>query len=192
MKLKIAKAIRIITLAPIMALATLITLYAAKSQSFNSDPWLLALAIFFLTVLPLLAYPLQRFIPGFKGKGREGQRSLAMLFANGGYILGCVTNIFMDAPVTLWIIYFEYLFSGMLILVFNKVFHLRASAHACGVIGPGVMLFSFGVHSALIVSAALWAAALWGSLAMKRHTFSQFLGGSAIPVSVLVVLTLIF
>ncbi len=192
MKLKIAKIIRVLTVAPLMAFATIITLFAVKSESFSNNIWLFLLAVFFLTVLPLLAYPLQRFIPGFRGKGREGQRNLAMLFANGGYILGCITNLFMHAPAELWIVYLEYLFSGMLILIFNKVFHLRASAHACGVIGPGAMLFSFGIHPALIVSVILWCASLWGSISMKRHTLPQFLGGSAIPISVLIVLQLIF
>ncbi len=174
-----------------MALATVVTLFAVRSESFNNNVWALLLAIFFLTVLPLLAYPLQRFIPHFKDKGREGQRNLAMLFANGGYILGCITNLFMSAPRELWIIYLEYLLSGMLILIFNKVFHLRASAHACGVIGPGVMLFFFGIHPALAVGLVLWGAALWGSIVMKRHTFPQFLGGSAIPIAMLVILQLV-
>ncbi len=189
---KIAKIIRIFTVAPLMALLTVVVLYIASPESFGGNPWLLVLSIFFLTVLPLLAYPMQNVIPYFKDKGREGQRNLAMLFANGGYILGCITNLFMDAPAALWIIYLEYLFSGMLILIFNKVFKLRASAHACGVIGPGVMLFSFGVHAFLIVSVILWGAALWGSLAMKRHTLPQYLGGSVIPIAVLAVLQLIF
>ncbi len=191
MKLKIAKIIRVLTVAPIMALASLITVFAVRRDIFDGRWWLLALAIAFLTVLPLLAYPMQPIIPVFKDKGRDGQRSLAMLFANGGYILGCITNIFTDAPAELWIIYLEYLISGMLILIFNKVFHLRASAHACGVIGPAAMLFSFGIHAALVVGVVLWAAALWGSLAMKRHTLPQFIGGSIIPIAVLVVLQLL-
>ncbi len=188
MKLKFAKIIRVLTVAPVMALMSLITVFAVKPTAFDGRWLLFLLAALFLTVLPLLAYPLQPIIPGFKGKGREGQRNLAMLFANGGYILGCITNIFMDAPRELWIIYLEYLISGMLILIFNKVFHLRASAHACGVIGPAAMLFSFGIHAALIVGVVLWAAALWGSISMNRHTLPQFIGGSIIPITVLIVL----
>ncbi len=188
MKQKITKIIRVLTVAPLMAFFTLFTLFLCSRYSFGNSVMLFLLSVFFLTVLPLLAYPLQPVIPGFRKKGREGQRNLAMLFANGGYILGCITNLFMDAPTVLWIIYLEYLFSGMLILIFNKVFKLRASAHACGVIGPGVMLFSFGIYPALAVSVALWGAALWASLCMKRHTVPQFIGGSLIPIAVLAVL----
>ncbi len=192
MTAKLTKLIRVLTVAPLMAFFTLLTLFLCAPSCFNCSIALFLLSVFFLTVLPLLAYPLQPVIPGFRKKGREGQRNLAMLFANGGYILGCVVNFFTDAPATLWIIYLEYLFSGMLILIFNKVFKLRASAHACGIIGPGAMLFSFGVHPALAVSIVLWGAALWASLSMKRHTLPQFIGGSAIPIAVLIVLRLIF
>ncbi len=191
MKKVLSKLIRVLTVAPVMALLTLVTLYACDRTAFDSRFVLFLFAVCFLTVLPLLAYPLQGVIPGFRGKGREGQRNLAMLFANGGYILGCITNLFTDAPSTLWMIYLEYLFSGMLILIFNKVFHLRASAHACGVIGPAVMLFSFGIHAALPVGIVLWLGALLASLQMKRHTLAQFIGGSIIPIAVLAVLQMI-
>lgn len=187
-KLKIAKLFRILTLAQILALATLCTMFAYDSQWFGDSALLFSLAIIFLTVLPISAYPLQPIVPGFRGRGREGQRSLAMLFAVGGYILGCITNLFFNAPAVLWLVYLEYLLSGLIILVFNKVFHLRASAHACGVAGPAVMLAYLGITPALIVGAVLYALSLWGSLVMKRHTLPQFLGGSVVPVAVLVVL----
>ncbi len=192
MTAKTTKIIRVLTVAPLMAFFTVLTLFLCKPECFGGSILLFALSVLFLTVLPLLAYPLQPIIPVFNKKGREGQRNLAMLFANGGYILGCITNLFMDAPTALWIIYLEYLFSGMLILIFNKVFKLRASAHACGIIGPGVMLFLFGIHLALAVSVLLWGVALWASISMKRHTVPQFIGGSVIPIAVLIVLRIIF
>lgn len=185
MKLKIAKLFRILTVAPIMALAALCSLYAANSQFFGESVLNLALAIIFLTVLPLLAYPLQPIIPHFRGKGREGQRNLAMLFAVGGYIFGCVTNLFLNAPIQLWVIYLEYLLSGLLILIINKAFRLRASAHACGVAGPAVMLAYFGIPAALIIGTVLYVAAFWSSLCMKRHSWQQFVGGTVIPILVL-------
>ena len=40
--------------------------------------------LLFLVVLPLLAYPLQKYIPHFKDSGRDGQRSLAMIFSAAG------------------------------------------------------------------------------------------------------------
>lgn len=186
------KTVRVLTVAPIMALATLITLWLLVPSVFDGRMGLFLLAILFLTVLPLLAYPLQPLIPGFKGKGREAQRNLAMLFAVGGYILGCITNLFLDAPPQLWLVYLEYLLSGLVILILNKVFHLRASAHACGVAGPAVMLAYFGVYAALIVGAVLYAAAFWASIMMKRHTWQQYLGGTVVPIMVLIILNLFF
>jgi hypothetical protein len=192
MKLKIAKVIRILTLAQLIAVATLCVLFAYDRSFFSNEPALLVVGIIFLGVLPLLAYPLQPVIPGFRGKGREGQRSLAMIFAVLGYVLGCITNVFMHGTPQLWIIYLEYLLSGVAILVFNKVFKLRASAHACGIAGPAVMLASFGVLPALAVGAVAYAAALWASLVMKRHTLPQFIGGALIPIILLVPLHIIF
>ena len=127
-----AKTVRILTLAPIMALATLVTIYISDPTLFG-EPFLFILAIVFLCVLPLLAYPCQPITPYFKHKGREGQRTLAMIFAVSGYVLGCITNLFLNAPVMLWFVYLIYLISGITIVIFNKAFNLRASAHACGV-----------------------------------------------------------
>lgn len=188
---KITKLIRIITLAPVMALATLVTLFI-KDASLFGGVHNFVLAVTFLGVLPLLAYPLQPIIPHFKDKGREGQRTLAMIFAVCGYILGCIMGLIVSATPTLWFIYLEYLISGALIMVFNKVLGLRASAHACGVIGPAVMLAYFGVPWALIPGIALYALAFWASVKMERHTASQFIGGAIIPVAVLIVLAFIF
>lgn len=192
MKLKIAKLARIITVAPLMALVTLCTLFLCVPTVFGENVLSFALSIFFLTVLPLLAYPLQPVIPYFKDRGREGQRSLAMIFAVSGYILGCITNVFVGHTVQLWIVYLIYLFSGMIILVLNKVFHLRASAHACGVAGPAVMLAYFGVTWALAFGMIFYVAAFISSLVMKRHTWQQFVGGTVIPIAVLAVLHLLF
>lgn len=144
-------------------------------------------AIFFLTILPILAYPLQPFIPYFKERGRDGQRELAMIFAVLGYLLGCVTCFISQAPTTLWIIYLEYLLSGLCILIFNKVFHLKASGHACGVVGPICLLCYFRIP-ALVPGLLTILIVYWASLKIGRHTFSQLLGGSIIPVVVLVLL----
>lgn len=192
MKQKLSKAIRILTVAPIMALAALIALYVNNEARFGEHLYILLLAIFFLTVLPLLAYPLQPITPHFKNKGREGQRNLAMLFAVCGYVLGCITNLFLSAPSSLWIIYLDYLLSGLLIVIINKLFKLRASAHACGIIGPTAFLAYFGIPAAIIVGVILFFAAMWASVNMKRHTVWQFFGGAVIPIVVLGVLHVVF
>ena len=79
------------------------------------------LSLFFLGILSLLAYPLQKYIPAYKNKGRDGQRSLAMLFAVSGYLLGITAGLLSHAPKENILIYLEYLFSGMIILLFNRI-----------------------------------------------------------------------
>jgi hypothetical protein len=183
---KTAKIIREITVAPAMALLMLIIIYIGKPDTFGSITSFIC-SILFLTVLPIMAYPLQKYIPGFKDRGREGQRSLAMIFAVSGYILGCIANIFLSAPKLMWIIYLEYLFSGILILIFNKCFHLSASGHACGVVGPIALLIFFGIP-ALLPGMFVTAGVYFSSLKIKRHNIKQLIGGTIIPVVVILLL----
>ena len=187
---KLTKIIRILTIPPIMALTLFITLYICVPNFFGS-PLNFGLAIFFISVLPVLAYPLQGVIPGFKGKGREGQRNLAMIFSVAGYFLGCLSNFILKAPLTLWLVYLVYLVSGVCIFVFSKVVHFKASGHACGIMGPVAFLMYFGIYWA-VGGILVYLAAFWASVKMKRHTVSQFIGGAAIPVAALFVLANIF
>lgn len=187
---KAAKIMRIITVAPVMAGVMLSVLFLWNSDLLGGwVGYLCGLA--FLTLLPLLAYPLQPHIKAFQARGREGQRSLAMLFAVGGYLLGCLTTLFLRAPRSLWIIYLEYLLSGLLILLFNKAFGLKASGHACGVAGPVALLVYFGVP-ALIAGLALLVLVYASSLRMKRHTPGQLAGGTLIPLASLGLLAGLF
>ena len=120
-KQKLAKAIRVVTVAPLMALLLLALLFALRPSVFGNTLNLI-LAVFFLVVLPLLAYPLQPLVPGFKTKGRDGQRSLAMWMASLGYILGLVTVFFLPVSNYLLVIYLTYLISGVSLVLLNKVF----------------------------------------------------------------------
>ena len=69
MKLKIAKIIRMCTIAPIMAMVALVIFYFTEPQIFGKV-YNLIFAPLFITVLPVLAYPLQKYILGYKDKGR--------------------------------------------------------------------------------------------------------------------------
>ncbi len=186
----LAKIIRVLTIPPIMAIWLLTTLFVVKPEFFGTTA-LYLLAVFFIALFPILAYPLQPITPVFKHKGREGQRTLAMIFSVAGYLLGCITNLFMNAPKSLWTIYLVYLLSGVGIALFNKLFHLRASGHACGIMGPVAFLFYSGIGTAF-VGIAIYFAALWASVKMKRHTLLQFIGGAAIPVAALIFVAIVF
>ena len=185
---KFYKIVRVATVPPLMASALFIILGA-----FSRLDWVDSLlGIFFIGILPILAYPLQRFIPYYKDKGRDGQRNLAMVFSVSGYIIGCVLALIFNAPNMVILIYLDYLLSGVLLTLFNKLFHLKASGHACGIVGPIAMLVYSGLYIPAAIGAVLTVFVFISSIKMKRHTLLQLLGGSAITIAALLILLIPF
>jgi hypothetical protein len=178
-KQKLAKAIRVVTVAPVMALLLLIILYFTRDGFFGNTTNLV-LAVLFLVILPLLAYPLQPLIPYFREKGRDGQRSLAMWSASLGYILGLASALFLPVSNYLLVIYLTYLISGVSLVLLNKVFKVKASGHACGVAGPIFSLIYF-LGPWVLFGLLILAAVYWASLNMGRHDKSELLIGSTVP-----------
>lgn len=184
---KIFKIIRRFTVPSVFATALLIIVYITHTNYLGSI-WHLIGALFFLAALPTLAYPLQRYIPKYKDRGREGQRSLAMIFSFVGYLLGTLTAFIFSAPIELKIIYMEYLLCGIGMILLNKVFKIKASGHACGIVGPEIMLVYFGLYIPAILGLALVIPVYISSVRTKQHTLSQLLIGSAIPAVVLAII----
>lgn len=180
----LSKALRVITIAPVMALMLLTLIFLLRPEYLGGFSGYI-LAVLFLVVFPILAYPLQPFIPGYRDRGREGQRSLAMVMAGIGYCLGIITAILTKAVFELWVIYLTYFISGFLIIILNKVFGIKASGHACGAAGPVfAMIYLLGpIYAA---GFALLAAVYWSSLRMKRHSFFELLLGTIVPLAALV------
>ena len=172
-----------------MALVLLFVLFVTK-EDFFGNTLNLSLAIIFLVILPILAYPIQPLIPYFKDKGRDGQRSLAMWMASAGYILGVVTAAFLPVSNYLLVIYMTYLISGISIVLLNKVFKIKASGHACGVAGPIFSLIYF-IGPWLLFGILILAAVFWASLFMKRHDKSELLIGMTVPTYALLLSFLI-
>ncbi len=189
---KISALFRKIARPPIFAVAFLCILYATDPAFFGSV-WQLMFGIFALGVLPILGYPLQKYIPHFKDKGREGQRSLAMLFCFGGYLLGTIWALATSAPMPLLMVYLCYLSCGVGMLVFNKLFHLKASGHACGIMGPVfAMLLYFHLWIPALVGGLLALAVFASSIVTKEHTGNQLVGGSMIAFVCIFTLSLVF
>ncbi len=178
----LAKTIRVLTTAPILSLV-LFTLLFFTGGVF-STPTEFAVTIVLFTLLPLTAYPLQRFLPSFRSRGRDGQRTLAMIMANAGYLLSMVYAMIAGVGSSLLTLYLTYLFSGAALLIINKAFGFHASGHACGLCGPVAAMVYFTGWPSLIVGAVLFGMCLWGSLHMGRHTVPQFFAGSAISIIV--------
>ncbi len=177
---RIAKMIRISTVAPIIAIITLGILFGSRSEIFGGT-FQFILSIIFLTVLPLLAYPLQPMIPSFRDKGREGQRNLAIAMAVLGYLCGIISGLCFQIPKTMWLIYLTYFISGIGIALFNKVFKIRASGHACGVVGPIVFLIYF-LGERCLIGAVILVPVYWACIKTKRHTLYQLIWGSIISI----------
>ena len=181
---KVFKFIRRITIPPVFAASLLLIVYIVHTSYFGSI-WHFVGALFFLSVLPTLAYPMQKYISKYKDRGREGQRSLAMIFSFVGYLLGTATAFIASAPIGPKIIYLEYLLCGIGMLLLNKGFKIKASGHACGIVGPVLLFVYFGLYIPAIIGAALILPVYISSVRTKQHTLSQLIGGSTIPVVVL-------
>ncbi len=175
--LKIAHAVRIVSVPPVMVGILLILLFTLRDDVFAS-PWEFAVSLMGLTVLPVLAYPVSFAVPALRAKGREGQRSLAMYFSTVGYVGVFVYGLIAQVGTGLMHIYAGYLFSVIIILIGNKICKVRISGHACSVSGPLVYSGYFLGVWGIIVGVACWCAILWASLVMKRHTFREFIFGT--------------
>lgn len=179
------KIIREITIAPIMAFVMLSVLYWYNPSLLGGLKFYL-LPVFFLTILPISAYPLQRFIPKYKNEGREGQRNLAIVMAVLGYILSIISMLIFGATKAMQIIYITYFISGILVLIANKLLKVRASGHAAGATAPIAILIYFtgvkGIYGGFVLALVYWA-----SIKMKRHTFFELIFGSIIAVAALAI-----
>lgn len=184
---KIFYAIRKITVPPIFAMVFLIVIYFREPSIFTSVGQLVG-GIFFLGILPILGYPLQKYIPYFKEKGREGQRSLAMITCIAGYVIGTFIVFATKASTELCVIYLEYLLGGIMMIVFNKGFQLRASGHACGIVAPVLLFVYFKMFIPAVIGGLFVIPVLISSLKTKRHTMPQLLGGCMISAVCLIVI----
>lgn len=186
----VMKAVRVITVPPVLALAALVLMYCLQPAFFGGMVNLI-LSIVFICVLPVSGYVLQPLIPAYKNKGREGQRRLAMLTAVAGYLAGNVYAAIAGVPAPLWWVYLTYLLSGVLILVFNKLVRVRASGHACGVAGP-VMLVAYAFGPWALAGFALLALVFYVSIKMKRHTMPQLVLGALLSTAATLLSALVF
>ena len=175
--LKIAHAVRIISIPPVMVGILIVLLFTLRDDVFATTVEMVISAMG-LTVLPILAYPVSAMIPKIRAKGREGQRSLAMYFSTVGYVAVFIYGLIAGVGTGLMHIYAGYLFSVVIILIGNKVFKVRISGHACSVSGPLVYSGYFLGIWGIVVGVVCWGVILWASLVMKRHTFKEFLLGT--------------
>ena len=182
---KIYFAIRILTIAPILAFITFTVLHLVSPEITGSTLNYI-LAIIFICILPVLAYPLQPIVPCFKDKGREGQRTLAMIMSVFGYIGGLIAAFALEMPDVMQALLMTYFLSGILIFFFSKVIKIKASGHACGVAGP-IAFLTYVYGAIALLGLPILAFVYWASLKMSRHKTSELIMGSLIPVAAMLV-----
>lgn len=178
---KITRTIRRITIAPVLACIMLVVLRVCRRDIFQNEGQFVY-SIFFLTIVPILAYPLQKHLPYFQEQGRDGQRQLALIFAFLGCLGECLVNTATHVSKGLTLVGGTYLLSGLILLLLNRTFHFSASGHAAGVSAAGVVPIALGVHWIAIPTVVVLVLVYFSSLYMRRHTFSQLLGGTLIPI----------
>ena len=181
MKHKIAMFIRVISIPPLMVTYLLALLFFFRDGVFaTTGEFITALAA--LAIFPALAYPFAEIVPPLKKGGRPAQRKTAFVFSVIGYIAGFVYALFAGFSKPVLTIFTAYLASLLFLVLFNKVFKIRASGHACSVTSPMFFATYYFGPIALLPSALLYAAIFWASLVTKRHTVREFLLGTLVCV----------
>ncbi|MDD2258521.1 MAG: hypothetical protein PHU02_02295 [Bacilli bacterium] len=184
---KVAKFIRVMTVAPFLALTLILILHFTK-KAFSDG--FVYLALFTLVLLPILAYPIQRKFHIIKGDMRASERKLAIIFSVFGYLLGFVISIIFKVSSLDKIVYLTYLLSGLGIFFFTFVCHINASGHMCGVAGPiAVLIYVFGLWYSLLTLFLIIV--IWSSLILKRHKIHELTIGSFIPIIALILAIII-
>ena len=179
---KAAKIIRVITVPPILVIFMLSVLYVINPSIFLSVRDYL-IAVLFLGICPALAYPLQEILPKWKDKGREGQRALAFICTVFGYLCAfgysCVVHISKELEV----IFLNYLIAVLMLSVLNKLFHIRASGHACSITAPFLYLLCWGSLKWALACMVIGMMSFWASIKLKRHLLSDLIYGSIVSVT---------
>jgi membrane-associated phospholipid phosphatase len=168
----LAKTVRIITVPPILVTLLIIILSDRRSDIFTNVTESI-ISILLLGIVPVLAYPIQSLLSKLKISkltAREGQRKLAFILSLTGYLAALIFGICAHVKIRLMLIYLTYFLSVLVLTIFNKIFKIRASGHACSVTGPMVFMIYFISWKAIFPCILLAALIVWSSLLLKRHT----------------------
>lgn len=172
----LAKTIRVLSVPPVMVTSLILILAFNKDGIFRSTSEV-AISILLLGFVPVLAYGLQKILPGYKGQGRKGQRKLAFITSIIGYTCALIWAFAAGVNISLLFICATYFFSVVLLTVCNKGFHYRASGHACSFTGPLVLLVYFFGLKVLVPCLVIAGLIVWSSIYLKRHTLKELVGG---------------
>lgn len=180
MRDKIAKIISYVTVVPIVAFFTILLIYVYCTNCFFNIGWFIY-SIIFLTIIPILAYPIHRIIPALKREGRKSERKLAFIFAVISYISGTLFTFIFSAPVIVKKIFMAYLLSGIFLSFVNKGLKIKASGHACGVSGPITLLINT-LEVNMIWLFLLMPIIYWSRINLERHNMMELILGTFVGI----------
>lgn len=183
----LAKAVRIVTVPPIMALMLLLLVRNFSSLFVFKSSIDFIMSMILLVIVPFSAYPVSYMITKIRQKGREGQRNLAFITCTLGYVGAMTYGIIADATDYLMLIFLTYFLSVIALSVFNKALKIRASGHSCSMCGPLLLSIYFIGADFIAVSLLIFALIIWASLETKQHTVKELsLGAMCAAVSFII------
>lgn len=173
----VAKIIRVLTIPPVMVGTLVILLSYFRPDVLKNWEEILA-TLFFLAIIPVLAYPISALIPAVRVKGRVGQRNLAFVLSAVGYSGGVIYGWLANVSQSLMVIFLTYFMSIIVLSLLNKVIKIKASGHACSIAGPIGLVCYFLPSIFIPICVFLYVAIFWASVWMGRHTVREFIFGS--------------
>ena len=180
-KERIAKAIRIVSVPPIMISMLILILAFNKNNIFRNSTEIIIMIVL-LGLVPALAYVLSSIIPEVKAKGREGQRKLAFITNLVGYSMALSWAVLTNVKKELLLICLTYFLSVVFLTICNKGFHFRASGHASSFTGPLILMIYFLGWKVLIPALVIAVLIVWSSIYLKRHTIKELAAGMLVNI----------
>lgn len=182
----LAKCGRIITIPPFMITGLFLIFWNTKREIFQDLSQLLW-SVFFLGIMPVLAYMIHFAVPQFREKGRALQRNMAFGFTAAGYLMAVVYGICVNVSSELKKIYCIYFSAVIILSVLNFGLKKKASGHACSIVTPVIVLVLNAQVSWALVFLAVGVLSVWSSLYLKRHMPKElFWGGCCSIIAALI------
>ena len=172
------KLMRILTLPPLVAILTAALLWVGAGLSRGE----FLASVFFLGLVPLLAYPLWELFPNREDR-RSGQRTYALYCSVAGYAAGFVCSLTGQHSLEFRVLFASYVLSVLVLIVLSKVARFKISGHACSSTAPLVMMAWKPGPALVPLGLAILFAVYYSSLRLGRHTFVQLLAGSSVSLA---------
>lgn len=188
----LAKCGRIITIPPFMITGLFLIFWNTGRGVFQNQSQLLW-SVFFLGIMPILAYIVHFAVPQLREKGRALQRNMAFGFTLAGYLMAFIYGICTNVSSELKTIYDSYFFAVIILSVTNFIFKKKASGHACSIVTPVILLFLDSQLIGAFVFLVIGMLSFWSSVYLKRHSPKElFWGGCCSVIAILVSIAVLF